>query len=99
MSGNIGEIDIAGSELRLITGTQPHPGGFFFSRGMMLNYLMSPLVTGKEGFTVEDIWLQVSNIGFPMALAIYLLVRVEKKLDDLTVAISTLGETLRREFG
>lgn len=48
---------------------------------------------------MEDIWLQVSNIGFPMALAIYLLVRVEKKLDDLTVAISTLGETLRREFG
>jgi hypothetical protein len=66
---------------------------------MMLNYLMSTLVTGKEGFTMEDIWLQVSNIGFPMALAIYLLVRVEKKLDDLTMAINTLGETLRREFG
>lgn len=48
---------------------------------------------------MEDIWLQVSNIGFPMALAIYLLVRVEKKLDDLTMAINTLGETLRREFG
>lgn len=48
---------------------------------------------------MEEIWLQVSNIGFPMAVAIYLLVRVEKKLDDLTMAITRLGETLRQQAG
>lgn len=48
---------------------------------------------------MDEIWLQIGNIGFPMAVAIYLLVRVEKKLDHLTTAISTLGEILRREFG
>lgn len=48
---------------------------------------------------MEELWLQIGNIGFPMAVAIYLLVRVEKKLDDLTMAITRLGETLRRQAG
>jgi len=46
---------------------------------------------------VESLWLQVGNYGFPMVVAIYLLVRVEKKLDDLTVAIAKLGEVINRE--
>lgn len=44
---------------------------------------------------MEEIWQQIANFGFPMAVAIYLLVRVEKKLDDLTAAITGLGESLR----
>jgi len=46
---------------------------------------------------VESLWLQVGNYGFPMVVAVYLLVRVEKKLDDLTVAIAKLGEVFNRE--
>lgn len=42
-----------------------------------------------------DVFLtQVGNFGFPMVVAIYLLVRVEKKLDDLTLAINELGKVV-----
>jgi len=43
---------------------------------------------------METVLAQVGNFGFPMVVAIYLLVRVEKKLDDLTVAINNLGHRL-----
>ena len=41
---------------------------------------------------MEEIWLQVGNYGFPMLVAIYLLVRVEHKLDALTAAIARLEQ-------
>ena len=43
---------------------------------------------------MEVIWGQVGNYGFPMLVAIYLLVRVERKLDALTVAITRLEQVL-----
>jgi hypothetical protein len=43
---------------------------------------------------VEEIWVQVGNYGFPMLVAIYLLVRVERKLDALTAAITRLEQVL-----
>lgn len=43
---------------------------------------------------MENLWVQVGNYGFPMVIAIYLLVRVEKKLDALTVAITNLTQAL-----
>ncbi len=43
---------------------------------------------------MEEIWLQVGNYGFPMLVAIYLLVRVEHKLDALTAAIARLEQVL-----
>ncbi|MGB9661619.1 MAG: YvrJ family protein [Moorellaceae bacterium] len=45
---------------------------------------------------MENLWAQIGNYGFPMVVAFYLLVRVEKKLDDLTVAIRQLTEALGR---
>lgn len=43
---------------------------------------------------VEALLVQAANYGFPMVVAVYLLVRVEKKLDDLTLAINNLERTL-----
>jgi len=45
---------------------------------------------------MEMIFTQVGNFGFPMVVAIYLLVRVEKKLDELTIAINELGRVVER---
>ncbi|MBE3572786.1 MAG: YvrJ family protein [Moorella humiferrea] len=45
---------------------------------------------------MENLWVQIGNYGFPMVVAFYLLVRVEKKLDDLTAAIQALVQTLNR---
>ena len=38
----------------------------------------------------------LSNFGFPVAVAIYLLVRFEKKLDQLTKAIHELTVVVQR---
>ncbi len=43
---------------------------------------------------MDDIWLQIGNYGFPMLVAIYLLVRVEQKLEALTTAITRLEQVL-----
>lgn len=39
---------------------------------------------------------QIGNFGFPMVVAAYLLIRVEKKLDALTVAITNLERAIGR---
>lgn len=43
---------------------------------------------------MENLWAQVGNWGFPMVVAVWLLMRVEKKLDALTVAIQQLKDAV-----
>lgn len=43
---------------------------------------------------MEMIFTQIGNFGFPIVVTIYLLVRVEKKLDELTIAIHDLGKVV-----
>lgn len=43
---------------------------------------------------MENLLIQIGNYGFPMIVAVFLLVRIEKKLDELTVAIAKLGEAI-----
>jgi len=39
-----------------------------------------------------DEWLSaVANVGFPIVMAFYLIIRIEAKLDALTMAINALG--------
>ena len=45
---------------------------------------------------MEQIWTQVGNYGFPMDITFFLLIRIEKKLDALTTAISNLAQTLAK---
>lgn len=45
----------------------------------------------------------IANVGFPIAVAAYLLIRIENKLGDLTRAIAELRECIitlpSREYG
>jgi hypothetical protein len=43
---------------------------------------------------MEEILLNMGNYGFPMVVAAYLLVRVEKKLEMLTTAIQDLRQAV-----
>ncbi len=47
---------------------------------------------------MEAIWTQIGNLGFPIVVSIYLLVRVEKKLDALTEAIIKLRQVMHGEI-
>lgn len=47
---------------------------------------------------MNEILAQIGNYGFPMVVAVFLLVRIEKKLDDITLAIAKLGEVISRSM-
>ena len=46
---------------------------------------------------MNEILSQVGNFGFPMVVSIYLLVKIERKLDELTKAINNLGRIMAEQ--
>jgi len=50
--------------------------------------------TLKEGTLLDLILQAVGNVGFPIAVAAYLLVRIESKLEALAASIARLAEAV-----
>ena len=48
---------------------------------------------------MEEILKAIANWGFPMVISVYLLVRIESKLDSLEQAIKDLSLTIARING
>lgn len=45
---------------------------------------------------MEEIIAQISNVGFPIAITCYLLVRIENKLTELTSSINELSKNIEK---
>jgi hypothetical protein len=45
---------------------------------------------------VEEIYSSVANLGFPIVISVYLLVRIEGKLDELTKSINELAQAIAK---
>ncbi|NLY85379.1 MAG: YvrJ family protein [Tissierellia bacterium] len=43
---------------------------------------------------MEEIYTSIANLGFPIVLSIYLLVRIEGKLNQLSESIMELSRTI-----
>jgi len=43
---------------------------------------------------MEEFLVQISNFGFPIVVSAYLLIRIEKKLDDLSSNINNLTRAI-----
>ncbi len=43
---------------------------------------------------MEELVNAVANIGFPIAISVYLLMRVEGKIENLTVSINELSKVI-----
>lgn len=43
---------------------------------------------------MDEMLKMIGNVGFPIAVAAFLLVRVEQRMDDLTAAITELREAI-----
>lgn len=43
---------------------------------------------------MEEMVKLISNLGFPIAISLYLLVRIEGKLENLTISINNLSQTI-----
>ncbi|KRT87132.1 MULTISPECIES: YvrJ family protein [Bacillus] len=46
--------------------------------------------------SLEEIITAVGNFGFPLVLAVYLLLRFEKKIESLTEAINHLRSVIKK---
>ena len=44
---------------------------------------------------MEELIAEVANVGFPIMVSIFLLVRVETKLDELTISINDLANSIK----
>lgn len=45
---------------------------------------------------MEDIYNQIANLGFPIVVTLYLLIRIEGKLDKLSTCINTLSISIEK---
>jgi hypothetical protein len=43
---------------------------------------------------MQELLLQISNFGFPIVVSAYLLIRIEKKLNDLSNNINDLAKAI-----
>lgn len=43
---------------------------------------------------MNEVFSMIADLGFPIVVAVYLLIRIEGKLGDLTSAITELRETI-----
>jgi hypothetical protein len=43
---------------------------------------------------MEEIYTHIANLGFPIVISIYLLVRIEGKLNQLTESINELSKVI-----
>ncbi len=43
---------------------------------------------------MDNIYTNIANLGFPIVISIYLLVRIEGKLDSLTECINNLSKVI-----
>lgn len=43
---------------------------------------------------MEEIFVNIANFGFSIVISIYLLVRMEKKIEDLTKSINELSKNI-----
>lgn len=46
---------------------------------------------------MEELIAQIANVGFPIVVSMYLLVRIEGKMSDLTRSIDQLTDVLGRK--
>lgn len=45
---------------------------------------------------MEDMVNMISNVGFPIAITIFLLMRMEKKVDGLSTSITALSTSIEK---
>jgi flagellar biogenesis protein FliO len=53
----------------------------------------------KGGNIMEELLKAIANLGFPIAVATYLLIRIESKMDSLANSINQLSTILSVKLG
>lgn len=53
------------------------------------------IIQGENMNEINEWYNAIGNVGFPIVIAIYLLIRFEKKIDILRQSIDQLGQAIR----
>jgi hypothetical protein len=61
--------------------------------------LQAPLIYAKGGKFLEEFMTSTLQTGFSIAVAAYLLIRMERRLDELAIAINNLEKGVAKYFG
>jgi hypothetical protein len=72
----------------------PHPDPLPEREREVISTIFQKEETVREVLLVENILQAVGNVGFPIAVAAYLLVRIEGKLEGLTASIAELARAI-----
>jgi hypothetical protein len=65
----------------------------------MSTFKLPRVPSERRKIFMEDFLKAVANIGFPIAVAAYLLIRIESKLDSLAASINQLSTILSIKLG
>jgi flagellar biogenesis protein FliO len=65
----------------------------------MSSFKLPRVPSERRDKSMEDFLKAVANIGFPIAVAAYLLIRIESKLDSLATSINQLSTILSIKLG
>ena len=57
---------------------------------------LSTKFTGKGGRMMEELTPFIANLGFPIVVSLYLLIRVERKLDELTSCLKEANKNISK---
>jgi hypothetical protein len=69
------------------------------SKNLLPCCIFITIKTRKEGDTMEELLAAIANTGFPIAVAAYLLIRIESKMDSLSFSINQLSTILSIKLG
>jgi hypothetical protein len=70
-----------------------------FSKTPLLNCIYIIIKDMEGSDTMEELLGAVANTGFPIAVAAYLLIRIESKMDSLSSSINQLSTILSIKLG
>jgi hypothetical protein len=62
----------------------------------VISYSFFIKILCEGGKALETLYTTVANLGFPIAIAFYLLVRIEGKLETLTTSINNLSVNIEK---
>ena len=56
----------------------------------------APRENKDDGFKMDELTPLVANLGFPIVVSLYLLIRVERKIEELTACIKETSKNISK---
>ena len=73
---------------------------FFYKKSIVTGYILSVIIIlGGKFMEISELINLIANVGFPVAISAYLLIRLEKQIMTLTFSINKLNTIISTKLG